>query len=572
MNLEKQELDIRIQEFAKTLLSYCTARTPNQFEAEDLAQEIILEIYQSAGNIKKPEAIYGFLWGVAGNVYKQWCKNKAREKMFMLTDQFRNLTDGADMADISNRTDLMEGSGISNRLDPMDEAGWANQMDSAARMDPAPVTEPSDEDDSVLYLLRRELTLLSSKYRKAVILYYIDGKSCSEISGLLKVSESMVKYLLFKSRQILKEGMNMERNYGQQSYNPKGLSLLFWGNGSDRYSHLCDSRISQNILFACYNDRLSAEQISLEIGVSLPYMEDKLAELCDYGLLKKDGSRYCTNIVIFTRDFIKEVNDKTAGLQEKIADLLAASISAHEKEVRKIGFYGADMGNLSFTWQMAGFLLYRAVIEILQNRIGCVCPGDKFGMECFIWGVEVGDWDLWKSKFRFGISNVVNNAGDYVQFMDFPINGEMVHHYYNRQNITNVFLDIARGSTEHFSENDKALAADMVRKGYIASDNGTLSVNAPVFTKEQHNALKSIFADAALQIAEEAEKLMDAVSRILKNHIPAHLKKLAKDMAYLRLFEDAVSSPISVLYERQYLLPYSGNGMLPTTYIILNQP
>lgn len=97
----------------------------------------------------------------------------------------------------------------------------------------------------------------------------------------------------------------MERNYGQQSYNPKGLSLLFWGNGANRYYHLCDSKISQNILFACYNDKLSAEQISLEIGVSLPYMEDKLAELCEYELLKKDGNRYYTNIVIFTRDFSK---------------------------------------------------------------------------------------------------------------------------------------------------------------------------------------------------------------------------------------------------------------------------
>ena len=30
-----------------------------------------------------------------------------------------------------------------------------------------------------------------------------------------------------------KEGMSMERNNGQQSYNPKGLSLLFWGNGAN---------------------------------------------------------------------------------------------------------------------------------------------------------------------------------------------------------------------------------------------------------------------------------------------------------------------------------------------------
>ncbi len=520
--MDKQELDAKVEEMAKALLSYCSARTSNHFEAEDLAQDVILEIYKSSGNIRNADAVYGFMWAVAGNVYKQWCKDKAKSRECEMKD------------------DLYD------------------------------TAEPSAEDDSALYLLRRELALLSEKYRKAVVLYYVENLSCSEISNRLFISESMVKYLLFKSRQILKEGMRMERNYGQQSYNPKRLSLMFWGNGTNRYAHLCDSKISQNILFACYNDKLSAEQISLEIGVSLPYMEDKLAELCEYDLLKKDGNRYYTNIVIFTRDFSKEVGSKTARLKEKIADMLTEAIARHEKDVRAIGFYGADMGGNSFVWQMVSFILDGAIIFILQNKMKIVYPKDKFGTECFVWGQETDGQASWKSQFCFGIANVCNSAGDYVQFMDFPINGEMVHHYhFNRQNTTNVFLDIAKGNTAHFSENDKALAADMVRKGYVISNEEGLLVNAPVFTRAQHDTLKSIFFDTAAQIADEAEKLMEAVTKILKDHIPVHLKKLAKDMAWLRLFEDAISAPVAILYERKYLLPYTGNGMLPTTYVIL---
>ena len=48
-----------------------------------------------------------------------------------------------------------------------------------------------------------------------------------------------------------------------------------------------------------------------------------------------------------------------------------------------------------------------------------------------------------------------------------------------------MILDVAKGNTEQFSENDKALAADMVRKGYIISNEKGLFVNAPIFTKEQ---------------------------------------------------------------------------------------
>ena len=74
--MEKQEVNARIIEAAKTIYSYCAARTPNQHEAEDLAQEIMMEICRSAHNIRNPEAFYGFMWAVAGNVYKQWLRKK----------------------------------------------------------------------------------------------------------------------------------------------------------------------------------------------------------------------------------------------------------------------------------------------------------------------------------------------------------------------------------------------------------------------------------------------------------------------------------------------------------------
>lgn len=70
-----------------------------------------------------------------------------------------------------------------------------------------------------------------------------------------------------------------------------------------------------------------------------------------------------------------------------------------------------------------------------------------------------------------------------------------------------VFLDIAKNKTDHFSENDKAIATDMVRKGYVISNDKGLFVNAPVFTKEQYNMLKDIFAETAAKIADNAETL-----------------------------------------------------------------
>ena len=161
------ELHEKITEVSKTIFSYCMAKTPTREEAEDLSQDILYELIKSAKNIRDDNAFYAFMWGVAGNVYKQWYRKKLK----------------------NNTCELAENI----------------------------VSEDDFSEDNIgnIYLLRRELTLLSEKYRKATIFYYIDGRSCSEISSALAISESMVKYLLFKSRKILKEGIGMEREFGE---------------------------------------------------------------------------------------------------------------------------------------------------------------------------------------------------------------------------------------------------------------------------------------------------------------------------------------------------------------------
>ena len=518
--MEKQEVNAKIIEAAKTIYSYCAARTPNQHEAEDLAQEIMMEICRSAHNIRNPEAFYGFMWAVAGNVYKQWLRKR---RMF---------------AELREET----------------------AADAAFEAD----------ENTEINLLRRELSLLAAKYRKAVILYYVENKSCAQIARSLYISESMVKYLLFKSRHILKEGMSMERIYGEQSYNPKSLVLQFWGHGPNRAYHLCDSRISQNILFACYHDKLTAEEIALEIGIALPYMEDKLEELYEGGLLDKDGKRYSANIAIFTKEFQQEVRVKTAALKNRIAELTAKAALDYGTAIRSIPFAGSDMSDQTLAWQLTCRLLYSAIIENLQSRVQLCYPEARYGSNCIVWAIETDEQDLELKQFNFGVSNAQNKAGDYVQFMDFPVNGEMVHFFFAfHQSAVNVFLDIAKGSTEHFSENDLALAAELIKRGYVLREDGHLKVNALVFTSEQHRLVKEMLAKTAELIADEAEKLMHTVTDILKDHLPIHLKKQAPDLAYLRLFDDAICAPVAALFERKVLLPYSGDGLLPTTYIIL---
>lgn len=62
--MERKEIDLKICDMAKSVLSYCISRTSNRFDAEDLAQDIILEMYKSSANIRNEDAFYGFMWAV----------------------------------------------------------------------------------------------------------------------------------------------------------------------------------------------------------------------------------------------------------------------------------------------------------------------------------------------------------------------------------------------------------------------------------------------------------------------------------------------------------------------------
>lgn len=519
MGGERMDTDEQLMHVSKVIFSFCRARTATIQDAEDLSQDVMLELTRSLPNLRDERAFYGFMWSVARHVYGQWLRRR--------------------------------------RLHP-----------EAERPD---LPAPEEDDGSDLHLLRRELALLGEKYRRVTVLYYMRGLSCAAIAADLAISESMVKYLLFKARIKLKEGMNMERNLGQQSYDPRRLELNYWSNEPARYYPRKDELISQNILFACYNDKLTAEEISLEIGVGLPYMEKDLDELAEYELLIRDGKRYTTNIVLFTHDMGREITMKSADSQRRIAALVREAVASQEVAIRRIGFAGADMPGNTFAWQMTAWLLYQGAIAKLEEQAALIFPCNKLGQRYFVWGVET-DTNAPENGFAFGTSEMVTERGDHMRCMDFPVNGEMVHPYFARHGDALLLLmDVATGRVREMSESDELRAAEMVRYGYLTRVGGKLTVNAPVLTRAQYEALLALLNPTAEAIAAEAGSLMRVIAEIMRNHLPAHLRNQANAMAYFRLHKDAVSMPAAVLVGEKFLLTAEHDSMLPTAYVVINQ-
>lgn len=521
--MEKHELDSKISEVSKSILSYCMARTSNHHDAEDLAQDILIELMKSAQNIRDDKAFYGFMWTVAGNVYKQWYKKKLKRQECELTE---------DISDTESNIDSVY------------------------------------DDDSDIFILRRELTLLSKKYRHATILYYLENKSCSEISALLSISESMVKYLLFKSRKILKDGMNMERKLGELSYNPKKLIPNYSGEGPNQFYAFMNNLIRQNIVLACYNDSLTPERISLETGIPLPYLDDEIRELTDKKLLIKDGNHYSANILIINRECTEEISRKASGLYEDIANKITTFVNSFICEYRGNGFYGADFSENTLRWQLST-LMWRKISGYSFKQVGAPSV-TGWGEHADIW-LEEDCGEMTASIFNYCSVNSKDVAT--ILFFDYlPAKKGDHRDFFGNQRYIDILCDIAKHRDKVLSEYDLEAVAEMVRKGYVISENGNYRVTLPVYSSEQYHTIDSAVERFMLdEIASAVEAFDLQAEKVVLEHSPSHLKDSVLRISGHSKFFHTVCAPAKIMIERKFLNTDYHPNEIPGAFVIMNK-
>ena len=516
--MNEVELNDKIAEISKTIFSYCIEKTPTREEAEDLSQDILYELIRSAANIRDDKAFYAFMWGVAGNIYKQWYRKKLKSKTCELTDEI-----------------------------PSDE-------------------HFTEEDFGDIYLLRRELALLSEKYRRATILYYIDGCSCSEIASALAISESMVKYLLFKSRKILKEGMNMERNLGELSYNPKTLIPMYSGQGPNQFWEFMQSKIRQNIVSACYNDALTVQQISLETGIPLPYLDDEIKTLENRKIIIKDGNHYKSNVIIITSECADEIDRTVTKYHEQIADKIETFISNMIEKYKKIGFIGNDFSTITLRWQFTSILC--RMIAFTNREDDYQMPKTGWGETAYLWCVENHN-----NKHTFNYCTLDGKREDELCFFDYLKGGKGDHHdFYGNERYINILCDICRGENKSFSEYDLEAIAEMIKKGYVIKENDTYRATIPIYTVEQYNTIADMVEEFIstdfMSIIQEIEQVS---TDILSAHTPKHLQQQVKGITSVGKFVNTVCIPATILIEKGFLSTAWHPLEMPTTYVVLKK-
>ena len=378
------------QEYMGKIFYYCLRKTGDSHEAEELASDITYQILTALHEGVDVLNFPAWVWQIARNRYALWAKTKHRRGEY---ESF---------------------------IDP-DDPETENLL-TAGGYNTAPSVADEYARDEEMAVLRRELAFLGRDYREVVVAYYIEDRSVGDIARALGQPEGTVKSRLFRSRNLLKEGMNMAREFGSKSYKPEEVRFVSSGSQASGLPFSAVRRmLPKNILLEASNNLSTAEELSVAVGVAMPYMEEEIAALVDAGLLKAVGNRYITNFFIESHDLQVAIRNEimllTRDWAERYDELMDKSIPIY----RKGCFVPETMTDGELKW----YLVLELLDQLVRNCKGHTYefpvkhkhPNDSWGFigyegegieeEWFVgqtgsldggtafWSYQIGKWNMW---------------------------------------------------------------------------------------------------------------------------------------------------------------------------------
>lgn len=467
---------------------YAFARLYSKDRAEDLTNEIVCEILRSVGNLKEEHKFWGFAWKVAENTFRKFIRREA----------LRQNVAECDAGDFG-----------------------------VYEFSPEQAYIEREEKSEQIYLLRRELALLSGLHREICVAYYIQNKGCSEIAKEQGISVEMVKYHLFKTRKLLKEGIGMTRTLGEKSYNPGTFRLDFWGD-RNRYGEICKRRLPGAIVLAASHAPLSLQELSVELGVAMPYLEEEVEILESAGLLTKKGTKYQTGIVILTDEYETALEKKTAAGFEGMAESVWTKMKALLPQVRAEGFSGSEYDDNRLMFALLNIAMVTAYRRSNQKDPLGNPKALPLGGHGWMFG---HDHEQGRSGHFCGVTmetwNQEGSAWFSAENYKVIARAQLYDHYQFRDK-AEAMCDAV---LEKEADNHNDTLPWLIENKFIICREGRLSANFPVFEEKQFACLREMISEVSEEIADSMVKFSEMGARLLEEYVPADVRDQCGDIA-----------------------------------------
>ncbi len=477
---EKLIIDF-IMNYMDKLFYFCLKKTGSSTDAEDLTQDIALNIVASLNKGIVPINFSAWIWKIAHNRYSLWADSKHR------------------------RYELISGVDISYCEIEDNSESMLNCMIKSEQ----------------LSCLRRELAFISSEYRNILVAYYFDELSISDISQLLSLSIDTVKKRLQRARKMLKEGMDMAREFGSKSYKPEEVyytnNCSKPGNKNQPYS-IMEHKIYKNILLQAYGNPSNAETFSLELGVALPYMEDELEYLTRETFLIKKDKKYQTAFPIISASAQEKSHVAQLNAAYEISAALMNFVDKLNDVLKEKGYtyYGPYQDYESAKWTLImlayDYFLYK-----------------KPHIRDYTERPDNGRWDIiGYQSCNISEPKYVGNNGSHYGFQQFKYFFDEIADRtpdWLTDEESKVLHDFIIGKTEI---NDTNIIADLLKYGYLRKKGEIFCPDVVILNIDEiNNIVKALDNETISELTQLADvnknllkSLYHEISKIVKSDLP----------------------------------------------------
>lgn len=331
------------ENYMEKVFYFCLRKTGSRAEAEDLASDISVNVLQTLSRGSLPGDFPAWVWKVARNRYSLWAARK------------------------HSRLESVSGNDIGDYEIEDESAG----------------VEEKAVDSENLALLRRELAFIASDYRNILVAYYIEGRRTCDIAVNFGLPKGTVESKLFRARKIIKEGMDMAREFGQRSYRPEDFDFMVEGEQSYGFpGNMLAWSMMKNILLEANNSPSTLEELSIALGVALPYMEEAVEALEEVSLVAKTGNKYVTNFLIADRECRQQMHQVRSRNAGERAEWINGLVSDSLGEIRALGVQPYPGEDNLLKWWAVLYVLDFCIGQL--KGYGAVWPRRPFGGN---WGV-----------------------------------------------------------------------------------------------------------------------------------------------------------------------------------------
>lgn len=487
------------KDFLDKIYHFSYHRCNTSFEAEDLCSDIIIAVISAIHKQERIENFYAFVWTIARRVYADYCEKRNAERQVFSIEN----------------SDLMLASKENEIEEFIEEAAEQEQISR----------------------IFKEIAFLSKAYREVMVMFYIDELKVKDIAARLNINETTVKQRLFSARNsVRKEVETMsERTYVLK---PVKLAISGIGNlGGNDPSSKTERMFSQNLIYLCKDKPKSAKELSEELCVPMPYIEEELEIQCHgengkYGMLRKlENGKYAVNIHLVDYDEFDQANKIYEKHLPEFCEVIKNTLKQNEEKILCFPYLSEQKDLHFIMWA----LISRTVWDF-EGRINKVIAEKYFSdiipvnrtFSC----VAVAYTDEQYPEFDvYGCDGIdANSIGGYKAVFVSNIYGKRIDkHFHYGHNLSHdpkllmVLRAIGGIGIDELSESEKEIAAKALECGYLRKNGNVIEPKIIVIDRKNDRDFYNLSFDFNNDMGAVIEQIAAELSMFMRKHIPEHL-------------------------------------------------